>query len=136
MNPARSKWQCYPPASLTEPIISWQPEPTFRGTLNIFTSCILTLFLCVWSASHVDIQAGKSTFGRFLAKCGWLLLALFWPQLLFYIAFKQFRVAVRLTLEGQNVLPIAGASRRRSRTMQVLAWVVGVRRVSALIILH
>ncbi|TFK87796.1 hypothetical protein K466DRAFT_97244 [Polyporus arcularius HHB13444] len=134
MGPDRSKWQCYPPAfvdseSDSVPIISWQPDPTFRGTLDIFTSCILTLFLCVWTASHVDIQTGKSTLGRWLAKCGWLLLALFCPELLFYIAFKQLRVAVRLTLEGQRVLQIAGASARPSRTMQVLAWVVGVRKV-------
>ncbi len=67
----------------------------------------------------------------------WLLLALFCPELLFYIAFKQLRVAVRLTLEGQRVLQIAGASARpTSHTMQVLAWVVGVRKVSAHIIMH
>ncbi len=84
MDPDRSKWQCYPPAFAddSEPIISWQPDPTFRGTLNIFTSCILTLFLCVWTASHVDIQTGKSTSRRWMAKCGWLLepMALQFPD--------------------------------------------------------
>ncbi|KAI0694932.1 hypothetical protein C8T65DRAFT_698881 [Cerioporus squamosus] len=122
MEPER--WQCTPPT--TTDLIPWQPEPNFRGTFTIFTSCILTLFLCVWSALHVDIQKGRSTKMRYLSKGGWLLIALFCPELLFYIAFQQLRQAMRLTVEGQRFLPVAGAS-TRSYKMRVLAWVVGVK---------
>ncbi|RDX40470.1 hypothetical protein OH76DRAFT_1476174 [Lentinus brumalis] len=98
-------WHCFPP--VTTDLIPWQPAPTFRSTITIFTSCITTLFICVWSALHVNIPTGRSITGRYLSKVGWVFVGLFSPELMFYIAFKQFSVALLLTVEAQTYLPVA-----------------------------
>jgi hypothetical protein len=61
--------------------VSWQPEPKYRGTSTILSSCIITIGLCVWTAVHLNIQEhGKSGRQR-LIKIKWLLYGLFAPEL-------------------------------------------------------
>jgi hypothetical protein len=58
----------------------WYPEPTRRGTYSLLSSCLLTLFICVWSAVHLNIpEAGsRSQIGR---KFWWMLIAMVAPEL-------------------------------------------------------
>jgi hypothetical protein len=85
---------------------SWQPQPTFRGTFGILSTCLVTLGLCVWSAIHLNIPARneapwdficalsiwKKTRnewpwkklawpGQSVRKIGWTLLGFFAPEL-------------------------------------------------------
>ncbi|RPD60889.1 hypothetical protein L227DRAFT_501145 [Lentinus tigrinus ALCF2SS1-6] len=85
-------------------LVSWRAEPDFRGTFSIFSSCMSTLTVCIWSALHVDIQKGKSATMCYLTKAGWLVVGLLCPELLLFTAFNQFWEAVRLTKDGQKML--------------------------------
>ncbi|RDX40479.1 hypothetical protein OH76DRAFT_335865 [Lentinus brumalis] len=108
-------------------LVSWRAEPDFRGTFTIFTSCMSTLSICIWSALHVDIQKGRSKPIQYLAKGGWLIVGLLCPELLLFNAFHQLKQAIRLTRDGQRMLYLdGGATQPRSRIMQVLEdWLVG-----------
>ena len=84
----------------------WRPEPTFRGTFGILSTCLITLGLCVWSAIHLNIPAnnerpwdficalsiwkkGRDKWpwkqwtwpGQTLRKVGWTTLGVFAPEL-------------------------------------------------------
>jgi hypothetical protein len=73
----------------------WQPEPQVRGTFSIVSTCLLTMLLCVWTAVHLNIPAYKKPvkgcwrqiisyfkFGsQFYIQIGWLVTALFAPEL-------------------------------------------------------
>jgi hypothetical protein len=34
----------------------WVPGPHNRGTLGLVSSCVITLFLCIWTTVHVNIE--------------------------------------------------------------------------------
>ncbi|KAI3611655.1 hypothetical protein WG66_007704, partial [Moniliophthora roreri] len=68
----------------------WMPEPTFRGTFGIFSLCLSTLVICVWSAIHMDIPTKRSSMLRsFISGVAWMVSALFCPEVLLFIAFNQ-----------------------------------------------
>lgn len=98
-------WQSTPPT--LNATVAWQPAPPYRSTSNILISCLSTLFICVWSALHVDIATGRPTWSRYQSKLGWVFVALFCPELLFWIAFEQFQMALLLTIKAHEYLPVA-----------------------------
>ncbi|KAI0707856.1 hypothetical protein C8Q76DRAFT_800172 [Earliella scabrosa] len=78
--------------------VSWQDEPNIRGTYSILTSCISTLFICTWSALHLDIpDSDQSSFMRLLDKLGWLVIGLLAPEYLLILAINQYLAARDLT---------------------------------------
>jgi len=64
----------------------WHPEPTFRGTFSILSSCLITMALCVWTAVHLNIPAHreKAAIGfitpQFIRKIKWLFIGLLAPE--------------------------------------------------------
>ena len=73
-------------------IVSWVDDPHSRGTLEILTSCIVTIFLCVWTALHLNlplpINAKQPWYAKrqFWRKIGWLILTLLAPEMAMYTA--------------------------------------------------
>lgn len=70
----------------------WHSESNQRGTFSILLSCLVTLFLCVWTALHINIvpplDRGKQLTPpswifskRIWIKSGWLLLGIFTPEI-------------------------------------------------------
>ena len=60
----------------------FEPEPNRRGTFAIFSTCFLTLGLCVWTSLHFNVPGHKeSGFSQFLRKTGWMLMGLVCPEL-------------------------------------------------------
>lgn len=109
-------------------LIAWEPEPEFRGTLNIFISCVTTLSLCLWSALHTDIQTGRSTWTRGLTKAGWLVVGLLCPELLLFNAWHQLREAIRLTQSARRMLDGENNTcqpEKRSWLIRVLECLIG-----------
>ncbi|TFK81164.1 hypothetical protein K466DRAFT_532156 [Polyporus arcularius HHB13444] len=101
-------WHSVPPTA--NATVTWQPAPSYRSTSNILISCLYTLFICVWSALHVDIPTPGTKWWqwrRHRSKLGWVFVGLFCPELLFFIAFKQFKMALLLTIKAHDYLPIA-----------------------------
>ncbi|KAI0758915.1 hypothetical protein C8Q74DRAFT_272085 [Fomes fomentarius] len=78
-------------------LAAWQDEPNFRGTFSILSSCLSTLFLCVWTALHADIPQVDAKLRRFVDKTGWVFIGLVAPELLLWVAFQQRRAAHALT---------------------------------------
>jgi hypothetical protein len=59
---------------------AWHPEPDFRGTYSILSSCLLTMALCVWTALHLNVPEHKKPFQQTLRKFGYLVTGLFAPE--------------------------------------------------------
>ncbi|KAK4443628.1 hypothetical protein QBC34DRAFT_498867 [Podospora aff. communis PSN243] len=81
-------------------ILGWVQEPDGRGTFSILKSCVITLVLCVYTALHLNIPPGNSsaTF-LFWRKTKWILVGLFAPEILVYVAWFQRRRVKRLSKE-------------------------------------
>lgn len=60
---------------------SWHPEPTYRGTADILSTCLITLGLSVWSSLRLNIPAHDRASKQWRNKVPWLLLGLFAPEL-------------------------------------------------------
>lgn len=80
-------------------IVSWVDDPYRRGTLEILSSCIVTTFLCVWTALHLNLPCHKDVRQPWYAqdqlwrKIGWLTLTLLVPEMTVYAAWSQYREA-------------------------------------------
>lgn len=86
-------------------IVSWVDEPHRRGTLQILSSCIVTILLCVWTALHLNLprQIGKVkrpwyANRQLWRKIGWLILTLLAPEMTVYVAWSQHREAKRVKM--------------------------------------
>ncbi|KAF2130159.1 hypothetical protein P153DRAFT_356795 [Dothidotthia symphoricarpi CBS 119687] len=77
--------------SLANETASWRSGPNERGTLRILTTCILTLVLCVWTTLHLNIPDHTETrwSRRLMRGPLWVLIGIFAPEFVAYIACKQ-----------------------------------------------
>ncbi|KAH6679768.1 hypothetical protein B0J14DRAFT_472792 [Halenospora varia] len=99
--------------------IGWQPEPTTRGTSGLLPSCVITIFLCVWRAVHINIPAKCERYARYGRKFGWLALGMIAPEVVVFAAWHQYNEARKLTnkvKELQENLRGKGLSRTKVPT--------------------
>lgn len=76
---------------------AWVSEPDGRGTWKLIYSCIATLFLCVFTAIHLNVGPPNETkLLWWLHKCKWVGIAVVSPELVLYCAGKQWFSAGRL----------------------------------------
>jgi hypothetical protein len=82
-----------PASNMTTPSLpaySWVEEPKQRGTFGIFSFCLTTVTICVWSAVHLDIPDTRhSSTRRFRIRVAWMLVALIAPEFLLFLAINQ-----------------------------------------------
>jgi hypothetical protein len=85
-----SIWRIHPSApqnmsrlfgNADDEMVGWMPDSGQRGTIDLLWTCIVTLFLCVWSALHLNIPTEKSWKARARRRMLWLLFALLAPEL-------------------------------------------------------
>lgn len=68
-----------------------------RGTVDLVTSCVFTLSLCVWSAIHMNVRRVETGgWKRFSQKLQWAVLASFVPEYVLWTAMQQFLSAREL----------------------------------------
>jgi len=62
--------------------VSWKSGPNERGTLNILTTCLITLTLCVYSTIHLNIPEHGKTGWIYLTKrkAVWACVGLLAPE--------------------------------------------------------
>ena len=60
---------------------NWRPEPTFRGTYGILSTCIITTLLCIWTAVHLNVPAYKKGSRQTWRKVGWFIMGLIAPEM-------------------------------------------------------
>ena len=69
--------------------ITWNPEPSVRGSWSILSTCIITTSLCVWTAVHLNVPAHDQKYWQFWRKLYWLGVGLFAPEMVAYTAWYQ-----------------------------------------------
>lgn len=80
--------------------IKWAADPATRGTLNILSTCIITLLLCVWSSVHLNLPGNDQTHAaNFFRRLAWLAGALIAPEYLILTAWTQRQTAKRISKE-------------------------------------
>lgn len=74
----------------TEVFHGWYPSPDERGTIDIITSCLFTIFLCTWTALHLNLPASHENDIQFaLRKVKWFILTLLGPEFVVWLAIGQ-----------------------------------------------
>ncbi|KAK3984083.1 hypothetical protein QBC44DRAFT_337640 [Cladorrhinum sp. PSN332] len=115
---------------------TWHPEPSFRGTYGLLSSCIVTMALCVWSSIHLNVpglemEGTKQSLmpKQTWRKVGWLVLGLFAPEVVTWAAFQQRREAKELHSRMNELLggdeESSGDSRSPSPDVEVTADILG-----------
>jgi hypothetical protein len=74
----------------------WVSAAEFRGTMAILQTCVLTLFACIYTALHLNVPPKADFLSVFVMKTKWVLMALFAPEIVLYMAADQLIQAVRL----------------------------------------
>ena len=80
-------------ASRTEIAPPWVANPAGRGTWDILYSCTFTIFLCVYSAIHLNVPPEESKFKFWLRKTKWVFIAILAPEIVVYTAFEQWMMS-------------------------------------------
>jgi hypothetical protein len=89
-----------------DPSFLWKAEPTQRGTFGIFSFCLSTLIICVWSALHFDIPTARHKLThQFFIHVYWMVVALIAPEVLLCAAINQRIDAEILTRKAIEYLP-------------------------------
>lgn len=99
--------------------ITWQPEPSTRGTWSILSVCIITTSLCVWTAVHLNIPPSDQKHAPFWRKLYWLGVGLFAPEMVAYTAWYQRLAAAKGFKDIQKAV---GQKPSVSWVAKLLAW--------------
>lgn len=78
---------------------AWVNSPQVRGTMDILQSCLLTLVACVYTALHLNVPAFSAWYSVSWIKFSWVIMALFAPEIVVFMAASQLRQAWRLKKE-------------------------------------
>ncbi|PGH23957.1 hypothetical protein AJ80_02019 [Polytolypa hystricis UAMH7299] len=90
-----------PPANITFKD-GWVDSPNERGTLDILWSCFFTIFVCTWTALHLNLPAREeSRWHVFWRKTKWMVLNVLFPEVVTAAAFAQ-RVAASESVAGMR----------------------------------
>ena len=81
-------------------IYGWVSQPNGRGTLDVVWSCLITIFFCSWCILCLNIPAAdEGEWRQFARKFKYLVLAIMFPELIFFSAFGQ-NSAARISVES------------------------------------
>ena len=78
------------------------PDPSTRGTYTLISSCFSTLFICVWTAVHLNVPApyhGKLR--RLSIRLMYMTAGVLLPEYLLWMAFRQ-RIHAKDLLRAVN----------------------------------
>ncbi len=68
----------------------WIPEPQGRGTWSILWSCLATIFICTWSALHLDVPNRRGKWYLLFRKPKYMLVAAAAPEYILFEAAQKF----------------------------------------------
>lgn len=75
----------------------WVADPDGRGTFTILSSCVLTLSLCVYTAIHLNVRpSGQTEVQAWIETTKWVVLGVLGPELLVFVAWRQYMSAMAL----------------------------------------
>ena len=80
----------------TTQLVGWVPQPNQRGTIDIISSCVTTLAICVWAMLHLNVPASSdSEWALFLRRLRWMGLGVLAPEVVILFASGQWASARR-----------------------------------------
>ena len=71
-------------------IHGWTQEPSGRGTWSILWGCLATIFICTWSALHLDVPDRHDRWYLLFRRLGWMLIAATAPEIVVLNAAENF----------------------------------------------
>jgi hypothetical protein len=84
--------------------VGFVKEDNQRDTISLLISCFATLFLCVYSAVHLNVpRKAERNYRTLLRELQWCVLGLFAPELILYTAWRQLASARQLRLEVEQL---------------------------------
>ncbi len=86
------------PTFINSTLVGFVGEPDGRGTLSLVFSCVFTLFICVWSAVHLNLPSTEESPSEYSCRyLKWSILGIFGPELVIWAAWRQYLSARCLT---------------------------------------
>lgn len=71
-------------------VYGWQSSPNVRGTIDILWSCLFTIFLCSWTALHLNLRSpSESRWAYNLRKVRWMAQTLAGPEFVVWLTCGQ-----------------------------------------------
>ena len=83
--------------------VGFVSDPKGRGTVSLVTSCVLTLFTCVWTAVHFNARPSQSIHIITIERLMLMILAIVAPETMLFCALEQF-IAARDLREAVNLI--------------------------------
>ena len=74
-------------------IHGWVAEPDGRGTWSVVWSCLATIFICIWSALHLDVPERHGFWFSSCRKVRYMLVAVLAPEFFLVTAFENYFTA-------------------------------------------
>ena len=82
----------------------WVHQPNGRGTLDILQNCLLTIFLCSWSALCLNVPARENNRWSFLKiKINWVIFTIFFPEVVVAFSAEQWESACQCVRDFKNL---------------------------------
>jgi hypothetical protein len=89
-----------------------------RGTWDLLYSCTFTIFLCVYTAIHLNVPPEESGFRFWLRKTKWVFIAILAPEVVVYTAFEQW-ILSRSFLKDLNKI-VENSTDEKSKVRTIL----------------
>ncbi|PMD22287.1 hypothetical protein NA56DRAFT_570893, partial [Hyaloscypha hepaticicola] len=87
----------------SERLVPWQPNPSRRGALAIFESCIFTIVACTWSIQHLNVPAPDDRpSAQFWRKIGAAVMTVLLPETILAHAIVERAAAIQSLQELKN----------------------------------
>ena len=98
--------------------VGWVPNTdNKRSTIGLLYNCLFTIFLCTWSAMHLNVPSeNESSLSMFLRRCKWMLVGILAPEVIATIAYSEWYCArqfVRLVRNIQMFCEIMDEANKR-----------------------
>ena len=82
---------------------AWVDEPNGRGTWGLIQTCLVTLFLCTYTAIHLNVHPHQAQRVSWLRRIGASLLASALPESMFVCAPSQWNLAKQLQSQLNHI---------------------------------
>jgi hypothetical protein len=84
--------------------VGWMHSDNKRSTISLLYNCLFTIFLCTWSAMHLNVPGeNESSLRVFLRKCKWMLMGVLAPELIAILAIEEWYIARQFTKIACNI---------------------------------
>lgn len=101
----------------TEIAPAWVADPSGRGTWDLLYSCTFTIFLCVYTAIHLNVPPEESGFRFWLRKTKWVFIAILAPEVVVYTAFEQWNLSRSFLKDLNKIVDNSTDEKSKVRTI-------------------